>query len=304
MTRQQTISNLKGVIAPLTTPFNRRGDLDDGAFRANLRRWSGIGMQGHLLTGSTGEAPYLTERERLRLVDLARPLIRPPEVLLVGTGLEGTRETIRLSREVIARGADAILVVTPNYYKPAMKPDSLIAHYRAIADAVSRPVIVYSIPQFTGVRVGADTLAPLSRHANVVGVKESSGDLGFVKSVVKEARRGFRVLVGSAKIFIAGMEAGATGGVLGQALFAPELCIAAYQAYLAGRLEMARDLEKRLEILVRDVGTKFGVAGVKAALDLSGYVGGSPRPPLLPLSAGERREVAKALAAARAGLEF
>ena len=304
MTRQQTIENLKGVIAPLTTPFNRRGDLDEGAFRANLRRYSGIGLQGHLVTGSTGEAPYLTTRERLRLVDLARPLIKPPEVLLVGTGLESTRETIRLSREVIARGADAVLEVTPNYYKARMDRRALIAYYRAVADAVRRPVIIYSIPQFTGIRIGAETVAPLSRHPNIVGVKESSGDLGFVESVVKKARRGFRVLVGSAKIFIAGMQAGAAGGVLGQALFAPELCIAAYQAYLVGRLELARDLEKRLEILVRDVSAIFGVAGVKAAMDLAGYAGGPPRPPLLPLTAAQRRDVAKALALARVGLEF
>ncbi len=304
MMQKQIVSRLKGIFPPLVTTFNRRGDLDEGAYRANLRRYAGLGLAGVLVTGSTGEAPYLSEHERLRLVDLARAAVKPPELLLVGTGLESTRETIRLSREAIARGADAILVVTPNYYKPRMETAALIAHYRAVADAVRKPVLIYSIPQFTGIRMGVDSIGPLTRHPNIVGLKESSGDLGLVKAIVAKRYSSFRVLVGAALILIPAMEAGATGGVLAQACFAPELCVAVYRAFERGDNTKAEKLADRLGLLVRAISGRYGVAGIKAAMEIEGYGGGAPRLPLLPLRPSDRREVAQALAIAREGLEI
>ncbi len=140
MTRDQIIKNLQGIIAPVVTPFNRRGDVDEGLLRENLSRYVGIGLAGILVAGSTGEAPYLAESERLRLVEVAREVVKPPELLLVGTGLESTDATLRLSREAVARGADALLVLTPNYYKSRMDSAALVAHYRAVAAGVTRPV--------------------------------------------------------------------------------------------------------------------------------------------------------------------
>ena len=304
MTHRQILAHLKGIFPPVVTPFDRRGEVDDGCFRENLRKYVGVGLGGIVVTGSTGEAPYLTERERLRLVELAREIVRPPEVMIVGTGLESTRETLRLSREAIARGADALLVVTPNYYKPKMDAAALSAHYRALADGVRRPVLIYSIPQFTGVHIDAATIATLSRHPNIAGLKESSGNLAFVREVLCKVRPGFRVLVGSVQILLDSLKAGATGAVLGQATFAPELCVGVYEAFCQGRMKAARELQQRLLPLAQKISAPYGVAGVKAALDLSGYHGGVPRSPLVPLNAAGRRIVAGALKEARQGLEF
>jgi 4-hydroxy-2-oxoglutarate aldolase len=304
MTHKEIVANLKGIFPPVVTPFSRRGDVDEGCFRENLRRLSGIGLSGILVAGSTGEAPLLTERERLRLVEVARDVVRPPEILIVGTGLESTAATLRLSREAVARGADAVLVVTPNYYKPRMDSDSLAAHYRAVAGGVSRPVIVYSIPQFTGIHMDPETIGQLSRLPNVVGLKESSGDLAFVRAILRRVRPGFRVLVGSVSILYDGLRAGAAGGVLGQTNFAPALCVGLYHAFLHRRAREARELQQRLLPLAQKISIPYGVAGIKAALDLCGYAGGSPRAPLAPLGAAQRRAVAAAIQEARVGLEF
>ena len=188
MTRNEIIKNLEGVICPVATPFNRRGEVDKGQFLENISKISGIGLAGILVAGSTGEAPYLTEDERLRLVEMAREVVKPPEILLAGTGLESTAATIKLSREAVARGADALLVLTPNYYKARMDSDALVAHYRAVGAGVKRPVMVYSIPQFTGLDVDPATIGKLSRLPNVVGLKESSGKHGlFARHSVQSA---------------------------------------------------------------------------------------------------------------------
>jgi 4-hydroxy-2-oxoglutarate aldolase len=304
MTDKEIVANLRGIFLPIVTPFDRRGGVDEGRFRDNLRRYVETGLAGIVVAGSTGEAPYLAERERLRLVEIARKIVRPPQLVVAGTGLESTRATLLLSREAVARGADVLLVVTPSYFKSRMDSAALTAHYRAVADGVRRPVEIYSIPQFTGVRIGVDTLARLSRHPNIVGLKESSGDLAFLRAILRKVRPNFRVLVGSALILLEGLRAGAVGGVLGQAGFVPELCVALYEAFRRGQMRMARDLEKRLGPLVEKINVPYGVAGIKAALDLCGYAGGAPRSPLLPLAAQARRAVVAAVREARAGLEF
>ena len=302
MTRTKIIESLKGVVCPVATPFNRRGDIDEAAFRENLRALSGIGLAGILVAGSTGEAPYLTEAERLRMVEIAREVVKPPEILLVGTGLESTRATLKLSREAEARGADVLLVLTPNYYKPRMDSAALVAHYRAVAAGVKRPVMIYYIPQFTGLTVEPDTIAAISKLPNMVGLKESSGKLEFVRTVLGKVSRNFRVLVGAPSIFYDALCDGAVGGVLGVSNFVPSLCLALYQSFLRRNPEEARNLQDRLFPLGQKIAIPYGVAGIKAALDLCGYHGGNPRPPLLPVSAGVRKEIATALREANAAL--
>jgi 4-hydroxy-2-oxoglutarate aldolase len=304
MTHEQIVSNFKGILVPVVTPFNRRGDIDFGLFRENLRRYAGSGLAGILVAGSTGEAPYLTERERLRLLETARDLVRPPELLLAGTGLESTRQTLALSREAEARGADAVLLLTPCYYKARMDSAALRRHFRAVADGLRRPVILYNIPQFTGVRMGPDTIRALSRHPNIFALKESSGDLAYVRAILRKVRSGFRVVVGAAAILLDALRAGAAGAVLGLAGFAPEICVGIYEAFQKRQLRAARELQQRLTLLTQKIILPYGVAGIKAALDLCGYAGGPPRLPLAPLTAAGRGAVAAALREARAGLEF
>ena len=302
MTRNEILKNLRGVVCPVVTPFDKRGGVDFGAFGENLRRLSGIGLAGVLVAGSTGEAPFLAESERLRLVEAARKIIKSPELLLVGTGLESTSATLKLSREAVARGADALLVLTPNYYKPRMDADALVAHYRAVGGGVKRPVLIYSIPQFTGLEVDPATIGKLSRLPNVVGLKESSGKMDFVRAVLSKVATGFRVLVGAPSIFYDALSEGAVGGVLGVANFVPTLCVGLYQAVARRRQEEAREFQQRLLPLGQKISVAYGVAGVKAALDFCGYKGGLPRPPLLPASRQARKQIAAALREARAGL--
>ena len=292
---KQLSARLRGILPPVVTPFNRRGDIDLGAYRANLERYTGIGLAGVVVAGSTGEAPYLSARERLRLTELTRRGLEPQELVITGTGLESTRDTIRLSREAFARGADAALVVTPNYYKSNMDRPALLAYYRAVADAVARPVLIYSIPQFTGIRMTAELIAELSRHPGIAGVKDSSGDLAVARRILRRVRPGFRVFVGAATILLDALRAGAAGGILAQADFAPELCVALYEAFRQGSRGRAREFQNQLEPLVTRVNQPYGVAGIKAAMDLAGYRGGAPRPPLLAATAAARRDIARAL---------
>lgn len=302
MNSKEVLKNLAGVFCPVVTTFNHRGDVDEGFFRENLSRISGIGLAGILVAGSTGEAPYLAESERLRLVEVAREVVKAPEILMVGTGLESTGATLRLSREAVARGADALLVLTPNYYKRCMDSAALVAHYRRVAAGVTRPVLIYSIPQFTGLEVDVATIVRLSRLPNVVGLKDSSGKLDFVRAVLRQVRAGFRVLVGSVSIFYEALRAGAVGGVLGQSHFSPALCVGLYEAFLHRRGKEARGLQERLLPLAQKIAIPYGVAGIKAALDLCGCHGGPPRLPLLPISARAKKEIAAALHEAHAGL--
>lgn len=307
MTRKEIVHSIRGIFPPVVTPFNARGNIDEARFCENLRRYAGTGMSGVVVAGSTGEAPYLTGHERLRLTELARKIVRAPEILIVGTGLESTRETIRLSREAVARGADAILILTPCYFRSRMNSDLLIAHFQTIADSVRRPIIIYNIPQFTGVRMEPSALAMLSRHQNIEGLKESSGDLKYFQSILRAIKRkgrpSFRVLCGSAPIQLEALRAGAAGGVLGQADFVPDLCVGLYESFQQGRMKAAKEFQERLTPLVQIIGAQYGVPGIKAAVDFCGYYGGAPRPPLKPLQPKDRQIVIDAVREARAGLD-
>ena len=259
MTSTEIISNLKGIFLPIVTPYNRRGDIDEAGFRSNLRRFVKEGLNGILLAGSTGEGPYLTERERLRLVELARPLIAAPQLLLVGTGVETTRETIHLSREAVALGADAVLVLTPSYFKNRMNSSALTAHFSTIADAVRRPVLIYSIPQFTGIHMDPETIGHLSRHGNIVGLKESSGNMQLLRDVLEKSETGFRILAGSALIMLDALQAGAAGAVLGPANYIPGICMEIYRLYSQGEIDAAQKLQQRIIPLVEEVNVRCGI---------------------------------------------
>jgi 4-hydroxy-2-oxoglutarate aldolase len=304
MTSKQIVDRLHGIIPPMATTFNQSGAIDVGAFRANLERYTGIGLAGVMVGGTTGEAPLLTAKERLRLTALARKAVRPTELVVTGTGLESTRETIALSREVLARGADLALVVTPWYYKGKMDGPALLAHYQTVADALPRPLLIYSIPQFTGVRIPVETVAALAQHPNIAGIKESSGDFVYVRSILRRAPARFRVFSGSLQILPDVLRLGGAGGILSQADFVPELCVAFYEAFRQGRRKVARELHAGLLPLATEITLKYGVAGVKAAMEFAGYRGGPPRGPLLPLSDSARSAIASTLEASRNGLAY
>ena len=290
--------DLAGVLPPITTPFvpgTGRVDLD--ALARNAARWVNTGLRGLVALGSNGEAPLLDEAESDRVVETVRAAVPAAQRLVVGTGRESTRAAVEASERAAALGADAVLVRTPSYFKPQMTSQVFIDHYTAVAEASPVPVLLYNFTALTGVCPAIDAVARLSDHPNIVGMKESGGDAGYVSALVDETVNGFQILVGSAPTFYASLLCGATGGIMALACVVPESCVELYRLVRAGQLDRARALQRRLTPLARLVTRRYGVPGLKAALDLAGYTGGPPRPPLQPVPEAATAELRAALAA-------
>ncbi|MCI0370443.1 MAG: dihydrodipicolinate synthase family protein [candidate division NC10 bacterium] len=289
------MSRFAGVLPPVTTPFGPDGSLALEKLVANLTAWHETGLSGYLLLGSNAEAVTLTEEEKVRVLETARAHIPRDRLLLAGTGEEGTAATIALTNAAARLGVDAAMVVTPGYYKGQMRARELIAHYTAVADASSLPVLIYNVPQFTGVTVEPEVVGRLAEHENIVGMKDSAGNVATLTEYLRVAPEGFAVFVGSAAIFYAGLALGACGGILALANAAPRACVELYSFAREGKGTEAAALQRRLLPAVRAVTARFGIGGLKHAMDLLGYYGGPPRPPLLPPTEPERAEIRKAL---------
>src|SRR5215218_7862286 len=293
--------DLSGVFAPATTPFDRvTGEADAVAMRANLRRWLRAPLAGVVLFGSTGEGPLLDEDEKARLTEASRPVVDGGRLLLAGTGAESTRATIRATHAVAEAGADAVLVQPPSYYRPLMTPEALRDHYAAVADASPVPVILYQVPpRFSGVELPAGLVGELAKHPNIIGIKDSHGDLKTLAALVDACGRNAQVLAGSGAVLYGALEAGAAGGILAVALLAPAECAELCHAFTEERFADAGRIQERLAPLHRAIVADLGISGMKAALEELGIHGGPTRPPLKPLREKDRPKVRTALAAAR-----
>jgi 4-hydroxy-2-oxoglutarate aldolase len=285
----KSVVALRGVFPPIPTPFDAQGEVALGALVENLERWNQYDLAGYVVLGSNGEAIYLTGQEKLHVLETARRAIPADKRMIAGTGCESTRETIVLTRQAAQVGADAALVLTPHYYGSKMTPDSLVRHYQAVADASPIPILLYNVPGFTHVDVDAATVARAAHHPNVAGIKDSGGNLAKLADVVRLNGPDFQVLAGSAGFFLAGLAVGAVGGVLALANVAPQECIGIHRLFKAGQWEEAAELQRRMVPVNAAVTARFGVAGLKAAMDMLGYYGGPVRPPLLDLTDGERQ---------------
>ena len=263
------------------TPFHADGGLDLEAFAASLEALAVHDFAGFLVLGSNGEAASLDEDEKLLLVAAARRAV-PGRFLLVGTGLETTRGTIGLTRKAADLGADAVLVLTPCYYKNRMTPEALRRHFEAVADASPVPVYLYSVPAFTGLPWPAGLAATLSAHPRIRGLKESSGDVGLLAGIAASVPPAFEVACGSAPVFYPALCVGAVGGVLAVANCAPRATLSLFRAFTAGDHATARRIQDALAPLAAAVTTTHGVAGLKLSMGLAGLRGGTVRPPLLP----------------------
>lgn len=288
---------LAGILPPLVTPFRADGGLDLAAFEANLESYSSFDLGGYLVLGSNGEAAALEEEEKLTLVGAARRR-SGSRLLLAGTGLESTRSTIAFTRRVADLGADAALVLTPHYYKVQVSDEALRRYFESVAEASSIPVLLYSVPAFTGIPFPPALAPVLAGHPNIAGMKESSGDLGLLGRILASVPPSFVVACGSAPVVYPALCLGAVAGILAVACCAPGPCGALYRAFLAGDHSLARRLQAALTPLAVAVTAKWGVAGLKAAMDAAGFRGGFARAPLLPVPAAAREEVAAALAQA------
>jgi dihydrodipicolinate synthase/N-acetylneuraminate lyase len=287
-----------GILAPVTTPFEPpTGEIALDRAAANARRLLEDGLDGLVAAGSTGEAPLLDPEEQRRLIAALRAVVPRDRWLLAGTGAESTRASIALSRAAASEGADAVLVRPPGYYSTGHSANSLVAHYRAIADASPVPVLVYNIPKYTHSAIAADLLGRLAGHANIVGVKDSGGD---PKNLVayRQMVPSWSVLVGSGSLLLTAYESGCEGGIVGVSCFAARLAVDLQAAFRSGDRPRAASLQTRLATLDKEIVGRLGPAGIKAAMDAAGLYGGPVRDPLAPLAAADRERVGQLLLAA------
>lgn len=274
--------SFSGTYTPVVTPFTASGELDEAALRFNVERYLRTPLTGLVVLGSNGEAPQLDEDEADRAIATVRSAVPRGRPLLAGTGRESTRATIVATRRAADLGVDGVLVRTPSFYKGQMTAGAFVRHYQAVADASPVPVLLYNVTVYTGVSLPPDAVGTLSEHPNIAGMKESNSDMVQFAEHLTRARDGFVLLAGSAATLYAAMTLGAAGAVLAIAGIVPDMCVALAQAVRDGRYDEARALQRRIAPLARMIGATYGVPGLKAALDLAGYRGGTPRAPLLP----------------------
>lgn len=273
-----------GVYTPIATPFRDDGTVDERALAANVSRWMTTPLTGLVVLGSNGEAASLEDAEADRVVEIVRAGVPSSRPLIAGTGRESTRATIAATRRAAAAGADAALVRTPSFFKPQMTSDAFVRHFTEVADASPVPVLLYNVTLYTGVNLLPDAVERLAVHPNIVGIKESGSDIGQIAEYVARTPDDFTVLAGSATTLVHALCAGCDGAILALASLAPAECVSMTMLVREKRLDEATALQRRLMPLARSVGTTYGVPGLKAALELKGYVGGPPRPPLRPVS--------------------
>ncbi len=288
--------NVSGVFAALTTPYAHDGSVSLVDLEHNVHSYNETDLAGYVALGSTGESVLLNRAEMDGILITVKETAAKGKTLLAGAGAESTAETIERTKRAAELGYDAVLVKTPHYYKPAYKPDVLIAHYRRVADESPVPVMLYSIPQFTGIVLTAAEVAALSEHPNIIGVKDSSGNVQGVGEIIGAVPPAFQVLVGSAASVYPSLAIGARGAILALACALPEKCVALFELVRQGRHENARELQSVLARASKLIVSELGIAGVKHAMDQRGYRGGIPRLPLQPLTDEEKRRISDFLA--------
>jgi 4-hydroxy-2-oxoglutarate aldolase len=286
---------LNGIFAPLTTPFDFDGAIDLENFARNIARYNQTGLRGYVVNGSTGESVLLRWNEVFKLCQAARQAAGSGKLVIAGTAAESTAETIEHTNRAAALGCDAALVRTPHYFKPAMTEDALAEYYFRVAEAAGIPIIVYSIPIFTGITVEASLLKRLSTHPNIVGIKDSSRSVARVTEYRAAVGEDFQILVGAPPALYDSLQQGAVGGILGMADVLPNECVEIVEAHAQGDASRAAAIQQTLGCASDEVPGKYGIAGLKYAMDLLGYYGGLPRSPILPLSDAAKRAIEAAL---------
>ena len=283
--------NLNGVFPPIPTSFGPDEDLALDKIQDNIRRLSRYDLAGFLVLGSNGEKVMLSDNEKRQVFDAARAAIPRGKLMLAGTGEQSTRATIGQTRSAADAGADAALVLNPSYYRGLMTRAALVSHYTAVAEASPIPVIIYNMPACSGLDLTAEAVIELSSHPNIIGIKDSGGDITKMGEIVRGAEPDFQVLAGSAGFMLPALSVGAVGAIVALANIAPELCLALYRAFFDGDPDRARELQFRIIPLNRAVTSGGGVPALKTAMDCLGLYGGPARRPIQPLTAAEKAQL-------------
>lgn len=286
---------LAGLFPPVPTPFTAAGDLDLPALQALLTVLAPE-VDGFVLLGSNGEAVYLSEAERCEVLRAAKAAIPAGKLLFAGTGGEATRQVIARHEQAAALGADYALVLPPHYYQGQMTDEALARHYRAVAAASPLPLLLYNFPANTTISLSPTLVARLAGVDKVVGLKDSSGNIGALTEIVRQIPESFTVITGNAPTLLPALSLGAKGAILAVANVAPRPYRDIMQHFANGQLPQARALQLRYNPLALAVTNRYGVAGLKAALRLRGLPAGYPRAPLLDLTAEQQSDLAALLA--------
>jgi len=274
----------KGIYTPIITPFDADEQINYDYAAQNLEKWGKTDLDGIVVLGSNGEFAYLSIEEKLELVKFTKNNFNPNKKMIVGTGCESTKETIELSKKVAALGADAVLLLPPNYYKGSMKEDILYRHFCDVADDVPVPVMLYNMPANTGINLSSTLIAKLSKHPNIVGIKDTSGNIVQLSEIVRDTDDDFAVFAGNAGYLLPALTVGARGATLATANILPEDCCKLVSLFSSGKMEEAKQLQLKMLEINYTVTGRFGIPALKAALNMLGYCGGEPRRPLRPLS--------------------
>lgn len=291
----------RGLFVPITTPFDpQTGEIAPVALRDNARAILEAGADGIVAAGSTGEAALLSEQEYRQVLAWLREVVPDDRWLVAGAGRESTRATIAACAVAAEEGADAVLVRPPSYYGSTLSPQALAEHFRTVADQSPIPVLLYNIPKYTHLTLPEALFAALAGHQNVLGAKDSSGDLKLF-AAYRAAAPQWALLVGSGSRYYAALELGAAGGILAVACYAAPVARRVGEAFAAGDRASAGAAQEVLTPLNKEVVERFGVPGVKAAMDAAGLVGGPVRPPLADLPEAERARIAELVSRALAG---
>jgi 4-hydroxy-2-oxoglutarate aldolase len=285
---------LHGIYAPIATPF-AGGEIAYDKMEKNLDFWLGSDLEGIVVMGSNGEFVLLSPAEKEELLRFVCARAKGKKPVIAGTGAESTVETIRLGVKAAEAGADAVLVVTPNYYKGEMTDPVLARFYTDVADASPLPVILYNMPRNAGINISAKLAVELARHPNIIGIKDSGGNIVQIADMIRNAPESFSVFAGSASFLYASLALGATGGTLALANVFPNECARLQKLFEAGKLKEARELQMNLIDSNNAVTARWGIPGLKAAMEMIGLYGGDPRPPLVPLKETDREELRKVL---------
>ena len=291
-----------GIYPPLPTFFNEQDELDLATLQHHMRRLMDSGIAGYVLMGSNGEAVHLSSDERAELIETAKEVLQSSGSRLpvvAGCGDQSTRATIAHCQQAARCGADIALVLPPFYYRGRMDSHALVAHYRAIADSSPLPVLIYNMPGSTGgLDLDAATICTLAEHPNIIGVKDSAGNIAKLAQIVATVPASFRVFAGNAGFLLPALAVGAVGAVSALANVFPRAVCRVQTLFEQGHLEEARVLQARIIPPNAAVTTMYSVPGLKVALELTAGYGGNPRMPLQPLSSENRSKVAGILEAA------
>jgi 4-hydroxy-2-oxoglutarate aldolase len=282
---------LEGIYSPIPTPFNGKDQIDQEALSMNFGRWLSSPMDGIVASGSNGEWPLLGFQEKVALFGSCADLAAGKLKVIAGIHCPSTQETLSLGKEAAAAGCDAVLLLPPHYYKGQNTPESLLAYFNTLADSIPIPVVLYNMPGNTGFNLPPDIVVALSSHPNIIGIKDSSGDIVQIASLCRDVAPGFGVFAGSGSFFLASLAVGCSGGTMGVANLFADACSDILGSFRKGDMERSRQIQLAMIDINQAVTKRFGVPGLKAAMDHAGLYGGPVRLPLLPVNEQVRKEI-------------